>query len=87
MPINLGNGSVVAASADIVLQNSALSSGFWAQRSTQDLASTLLHELGHVFNEVFGLGGSKILNDRNPDGSVNYDREAQNAKTLKACLP
>jgi hypothetical protein len=45
----------------------------------------LIHELGHVFKMVSGLGGSAIVNERNPDGTVNDSLEAANRETLKPC--
>jgi RHS repeat-associated protein len=84
--VSIGNGTV-AASANIVLQGNPLSEGFYLAQSTQDLALTLIHELGHVFNIVIGLGGSNIVWDANPDGSVNYAAENTNADILRACNP
>jgi hypothetical protein len=76
-----------AASANIVLQNSKLSGGYYGDQTVQELALTLIHELGHVYNIDAGLGGSKILWDANPDGSINQAAEDANAKTLQACNP
>jgi RHS repeat-associated protein len=78
--------SVVAASANIVLQSNPLSDGYFGTQSVSQLALTLIHELGHVYNIVSGLGGSKIIWDSNADG-MNQDAEDQNAKTLQACKP
>ena len=85
--VSMGNGGVKAASATIILQSSPLSDGFYGSQNPTDLALTLIHELGHVFNIVNGLGGSKILWDRNPDNTVNQDAEDKNAKTLQSCHP
>jgi RHS repeat-associated protein len=76
-----------ASSANIVLQSNPLSSGYYLSQTPQQLALTLLHELGHVFNIVTSLGGSKIVWDGNPDGSPNDAAEAKNAKTLENCKP
>ncbi len=85
--VSLGNGGVQAASAKIVLQANQLSDGYYGRQAPQDLALTLIHELGHVFNEVSGLGGSKIVSEINPDHSVNYEAENVNAATLQKCHP
>jgi hypothetical protein len=84
--VNTGNG-VRALSADIVLQNSRLSDNYYGTQSIQNLANTLIHELGHVFNIVNGLGSSKIVNDVNPDGTPNDDAQRRNDATLKNCKP
>lgn len=76
-------GSVIAASADIVLQSNPLINGYYGSQTTKDLALTLIHELGHVYNIVSGLGGSSVNWDANPDGSANEAAETANAKTLE----
>ncbi len=81
-----GSG-VQAVSADIYLQTNKLSNGFYGSATVQDLALTLIHELGHVFNIVSGLGGSKIVWDANPNGTANQAAEDANAKTLQKCHP
>jgi hypothetical protein len=81
-----GNGTI-ALSADIVLQSNQLSNGYYGAQTVQNLALILIHELGHVFNIVNGLGGSQIVWDANPDGTMNDAAEAQNAKTLQKCNP
>lgn len=73
-----------ALSADIVLQSNPLGTPY-TDSSFQDLALTLLHELGHVFDIVSSLGGSAIRLDGNPDGSPNMTIEAQNAAALRNC--
>jgi hypothetical protein len=84
--VSTGSG-VQAAFANIVLQSSRLSDNYYADQTTQDLALTLIHELGHVFNIVSGLGGSAIIGDANPDGSANQDAEDANEKTPQKCHP
>jgi hypothetical protein len=69
------------------LQSNPLSNGYYGAQSASNLALTLIHELGHVFNLVYGLGGSRIVNDANPDGNANASAEAANAATLKDCKP
>jgi hypothetical protein len=78
--------NVRAASANIVLQSNANGTPFWSL-TDQELAQTLLHELGHVFDIVNSLGGSAIKNDVDPDGSTNWTQEAANAKALEKCKP
>jgi RHS repeat-associated protein len=78
---------VVAASADIVLQGSRLSDSYYPAQTSHDLALTLIHELGHVFNIVDGLGGSKVLYDVNADGTPNRKAQDKNGKTLENCNP
>ncbi len=46
---------------------------------------TLLHELGHVFSDLSVLGGSKIVNDANPDGNANDAAKAANEAALAPC--
>jgi hypothetical protein len=77
----------VAASADIVLQSNPLSPGYFGSMSHQEVATTLIHELGHVFNTVAGLGGSKILYDGDENGGANDDAQKKNEATLKKCKP
>ncbi len=72
----------IALSADIVLQGSTLAPGYYGNDTPQQLAMTLIHELGHAFNEVYGLGGSSIVYDALPNGRPNSRAEKQNAKTL-----
>jgi hypothetical protein len=55
----------------------------YGEEITSELADTLIHELGHVYNQTYGLGGSAVVADANPDGSPNMAKEAQNRKTLK----
>jgi hypothetical protein len=83
-----GNGQWVGGiyeytSANIILQDSGPNS--YLQQSAASLASTLIHELGHVFNIVTSLGGSAIQYDANPDGTSNAAAEAANATALAPC--
>jgi len=48
-------------------------------------AITLLHELGHAFNDLFGKGSSTIINDTNWRGKVNQAAEDANAEALRPC--
>ena len=48
-------------------------------------ATTILHELAHVFADVAGLGGSTIIDDVNLDGSTNDAAEAANRSALAPC--
>jgi RHS repeat-associated protein len=85
--VAVGNGTVKALYANILLQGNPLSDYYYGNQSASDLALLLIHELGHVYNIVNGLGGSSIVADVNPDGSINYDKEALNDTTLQACHP
>jgi RHS repeat-associated protein len=83
-----GNGEWVGGtyeytSANIILQDNGPAAYF--DQSPAALALTLIHELGHVFNMVAGLGGSAIQYDANPDGTPNQPAEAANAKALLPC--
>jgi len=82
--VSTGNGAK-ANTANIILQNNPLSDGYWVNRSPQELGLTLIHELGHVYNIVVGLGGSAIEWDSNPDDSINWDAEDRNDKLLEKC--
>jgi hypothetical protein len=82
--VALGGGDWRATTADIVLQGST--SGYhWTTLAVNSLASVLLHELGHVFNSVVGLGGSKIKDDANADGTINSKAQQENRDLLKNC--
>jgi len=84
--ISTGANTVQAASATIYLQANPLSSGYYGAQTVQQLALTLIHELGHVYNDVYGLGGSKIVPDANANGDPNGGQDT-NAKTLQDCHP
>jgi RHS repeat-associated protein len=81
--IPITGSSSVYMSSNIVLNNGY--SNNWTSWDTAELAGDLIHELGHVFNMTQGLGGSKVVDDANPDGTPNDAKEAQNAATLKPC--
>jgi hypothetical protein len=86
-PDAVSTGSEARAStANIVLQNGP-NGPRYTEASPQELASTLIHELGHVFNIVMSLGGSAIQQDVNPDGTPNPEAQAQNEKSLSNCRP
>jgi RHS repeat-associated protein len=70
--------------ADIVIRDSA-SDGYWHAVSSQVQALALLHELGHVFALVDGLGGSRIKNDAKPNGEIDWDAQLENAAVLDPC--
>ena len=82
LAVPLGNGDFRALTVNIVLQNNGLGTPYWSS-SVEDLAGALLHELGHVFNEVQSLGGSAIVYDNDSNGSMDMGAEAQNAATIK----
>jgi hypothetical protein len=54
----IGDG-VVAAKADIVLQGSTLSDYFYLRQSVADLATTMIHELGHVLTSTVALAARR----------------------------
>jgi hypothetical protein len=51
------------------------------------VALTLIHELGHVYNIVDSLGGSKVLNDASESAPYNNAAEVKNAEILSVCHP
>jgi RHS repeat-associated protein len=58
---------------------------YWNGGDSGVNAITLLHELGHAFNDLFGNGSSTIENDVNWRGKMNMDAEDRNAKRLAPC--
>jgi RHS repeat-associated protein len=78
------NDNWVYTTGSIVI-NSSASAGYFFSASPVEDALTLLHELGHFFAQVAGMGGSKIIYDANSDGSPNDEKEAKNAATLQPC--
>jgi hypothetical protein len=69
--------------ANIVINSG--SNGDFFNGNVVNSVDTLLHELGHVFGFLPALGGSKIVNDVNPDGSPNDAAEAANEAALAPC--
>ncbi|PWU09991.1 MAG: hypothetical protein C5B51_05180 [Terriglobia bacterium] len=67
--------------------NSGIYAGgaYWNNGYANVNALTLLHELGHAFNDLFGRGSSAIINDTTLLGKVNQAAEDKNAATLKPC--
>ena len=61
---------------------------YWSGAESTDLnrAKILIHELGHIFNLVTGLGGSQFKGEINPDGSVDMDKENFNKGLEDKCL-
>ena len=57
----------------------------WNAGNVDVNADTLIHELGHVFNDLFGPGSSTIEDDALPDGSPDPNAEARNAARLIPC--
>jgi hypothetical protein len=61
------------------------SATYWNAGNASVNAYTLLHELGHAFNGLFGNGSSAIVFDANPDGSPNTVNEDHNAEVMAPC--
>jgi hypothetical protein len=59
-PLVVINGSQTFNEADIVINDLA---GTFVSGKAQDQAVTLLHELGHAMNDIFGPGTSQIKDD------------------------
>jgi hypothetical protein len=50
-------------------------------------AGVLIHELGHVFNELTGAGGSIFAQDTDPvNGRTDDAAEAYNATLVSKCI-
>lgn len=73
------------ATIDINTYNDPSKGIYWNAGNVDVNAITLLHELGHAFNGLFGKGSSSILFDANKDGTPNAAAEAYNADRLKPC--
>jgi hypothetical protein len=70
--VSVGNGATIAVnvSVQIILNNSSGGSAF-VSGNVNDWAITLLHELGHVYWDLYGPGTSSILPDHgNPAQSL-----------------
>ena len=57
----------------------------WNSQTLQSDTATLIHELGHLYDMVQGLGGSDFVYDANPDGSPNSAAEQTNAALVADC--
>jgi len=58
----------------------------WAGMSTEVRAQTLIHELGHIFNVVTGLGSSTIeLDGDMSKGVVEGNAQDRNAERIGKC--
>jgi hypothetical protein len=60
---------------------------YWNNGNANVNALTLLHELGHAFNDLFGKGSSMIVNDVTRTGKINQAAEDANIAALKPCAP
>ena len=57
--------------------------GTFVSGSTQDQAITLLHELGHVYSDLFGPGSTQIIDD---GGNLSAS-QANTALVKSDCFP
>jgi hypothetical protein len=73
------------ATIEINTYNDPSTGVYWNAGNTQANALTLLHELGHIFNFLFGNGSSTIINDVLKNGNPNPTAEAANAAALAPC--
>jgi hypothetical protein len=84
--VSTGSGYPRAATANIVLQTNPAGL-LYTKLSYHDLALTLIHELGHVFNIVTSLGGSAIKYDANSSGKPDASAQKENDRLLSKCRP
>jgi hypothetical protein len=64
-----------------------INSNAWNVHTAAYNAAVLIHELGHVFNELKGAGGSLFAQDTNPvTGATDFGAEAYNATLEKRCI-
>jgi hypothetical protein len=79
------DGVWVNTTATVVI-NTAIAPGLWVYTSVLQNARTIIHELGHVFNVVSGLGSSDIELDTF-DGKPDRAAQARNRTRLEVCVP
>ena len=65
--------------------DSSPAAAYWNAGYTSINAMTLIHELGHVYADLFGQQSTTIVHDANKDGSPNGANEARNAAALAPC--
>jgi RHS repeat-associated protein len=58
---------------------------YWNNGVASVNAITLLHELGHAFNDLFGKNSSTIINDVSATGKMIQSAEDKNAEALRPC--
>jgi hypothetical protein len=58
---------------------------YWNAGNDQVNATTLIHELGHAFNFLFGKNSSAIVDDYDKNGNPHPVKEKQNSDALKPC--
>jgi hypothetical protein len=58
---------------------------YWNAGNAQVNAITLIHELGHAFEWLFGQKSTTIVPDVNPDSSLNAAAQTANAKATEPC--
>jgi len=58
----------------------------WANLTPTQQAQDIIHELGHVFDELLGAGGSQFVNDALPNGKPDPVGEATNAALVQKCI-
>jgi hypothetical protein len=73
-------------SVKIVINSGTYPGGvYWNNGNASVNALTLLHELGHAFNDLFGNGSSTIINDTTRTGKIIQSAEDANATALIPC--
>jgi RHS repeat-associated protein len=64
--INLGGGTTMGVSASVTITLNNITNGAsFVTGTPYDQAVTILHELGHAYGDMYGLGTSKIVPDSN----------------------
>ena len=84
------NGETKYFNIDLVTDTSPQYTKCWSGSSmtVDDRARLLIHELGHIFNDLLGAGGSQFVYD-GPDLPADKQAKAEkaNAATERKCVP
>jgi RHS repeat-associated protein len=84
-PVQLVTANGTFNQADIVINDAA---GVFLTGSANDQLVTLLHELGHAVNDIFGAGTSQIVDDGTSMGKDGIQLSIDNSALIKKnCLP